>query len=135
VLKFFALAASGRLENFLFILACRSEIPSCYLISLAGLPQRQVDVPQMELKNADRPGWAQMTTGPPMDRRPDPQLPQDFWSALISLASRGRPNVIFRAALHSIKPTSVRAQGWGAWEHPIGWHLAGEQKKTGWQPV
>jgi hypothetical protein len=36
----------------------------------------------MELKNADRPGWAQMTTGLPMDRRPDPQLPQDFWSAL-----------------------------------------------------
>jgi hypothetical protein len=37
----------------------------------------------MELKNADRPGWAQMTTGLPMDRRPDPQLPQDFWSALL----------------------------------------------------
>jgi hypothetical protein len=36
----------------------------------------------MELKNADRPGWAQMTTGLPMNRRPDPQLPQDFWSAL-----------------------------------------------------
>jgi hypothetical protein len=27
----------------------------------AGLPQRQGEVPQMELKNADRPGWAQMT--------------------------------------------------------------------------
>jgi len=37
----------------------------------------------MELKNADdRPGWAQMTTGLPMDRRPDPRLLQDFWSAL-----------------------------------------------------
>ncbi|MFN9547062.1 MAG: hypothetical protein ACK6AD_08340, partial [Cyanobacteriota bacterium] len=48
----------------------------------AGLPQGQVEVPQMELKNADRPGWAQMTTGLPMNRRPDPQLPQDFWSAL-----------------------------------------------------
>ncbi|MFN9547346.1 MAG: SGNH/GDSL hydrolase family protein [Cyanobacteriota bacterium] len=48
----------------------------------AGLPQGQVEVPQMELKNADRPGWAQMTTGLPMNRRPDPQPPQDFWSAL-----------------------------------------------------
>jgi len=47
-----------------------------------GLPQGQVEVPQMELKNADRPGWAQMTTGLPMDMRPDPQPPQDFWSAL-----------------------------------------------------
>jgi hypothetical protein len=27
----------------------------------AGLPQRQVEVPQMELKNADHPGWVQMT--------------------------------------------------------------------------
>ena len=48
----------------------------------SGLPQGQVEVSQMELKNADRPGSAQMTTGLPMDRRPDPQLPQDFWSAL-----------------------------------------------------
>jgi len=47
-----------------------------------GLPQGQVEVPQMELKNVDRPGWTQMTTGLPMNRRPDPQLPQAFWSAL-----------------------------------------------------
>ena len=46
----------------------------------------------MELKNADRPGWAQMTTGLPMDRRPDPRLPQDFWSALLE-PSRENPTV------------------------------------------
>jgi hypothetical protein len=28
------------------------------LAERAGLPQGQVEVPQMELKNADRPGWA-----------------------------------------------------------------------------
>ena len=43
----------------------------------------------MELKKANRPGWAQMTTGLPMDRRPDPQLPQDFWSALMVLPVPG----------------------------------------------
>jgi hypothetical protein len=53
-----------------------------------GLPQGQGELPQMELKNPDRPGWAQMTTGLPMDRRPDPQLPQDFGSALEALDNR-----------------------------------------------
>ncbi|MFN9546401.1 MAG: hypothetical protein ACK6AD_04930, partial [Cyanobacteriota bacterium] len=38
-----------------------------YAATNPGLPRRQGEVPQMELKNADRPGWAQMTTGLPMD--------------------------------------------------------------------